>query len=288
MSADNRKLFEMVERMPTFSQSVVRILQLTSTGDAAPKELVRLVEHDPILTMKVLKLVNSAYFGLGRQVTSIKQGVVYIGVNTIKHLAISIAAIGALPRDNTASFDMDAFWTHSLVTGATARMIAQRQGVPRNDAMAYFIAGLLHDIGQVVLAQGLPAEYREVLQVARDTGTCILDRERERLGTDHAEIGSLLGAHWKLPAELVEAIARHHDAAGAGSLQPLGMALFAANQVAKLMDHPDRAISRVEPLPAAVQQWLGLSLEGLVEALDGLPAELEAARAFVQVPGGRT
>ena len=95
MSADNRKLFEMVERMPTFSQSVVRILQLTSTGDAAPKELVRLVEHDPILTMKVLKLVNSAYFGLGRQVTSIKQGVVYIGVNTIKHLAISIAAIGA-------------------------------------------------------------------------------------------------------------------------------------------------------------------------------------------------
>lgn len=288
MSADRRKLFEMVERMPTFSQSVVRILQLTSTGDAAPKELVRLVEHDPILTMKVLKLVNSAYFGLGRQVTSIKQGVVYIGVNTIKHLAISIAAIGALPRDNTAGFDMDAFWTHSLVTGAAARLIAQRQGVPRNDAMAYFIAGLLHDIGQVVLAQGMPAEYRAVLQSASDTGTCILDRERELLGTDHAEIGSLLGEHWKLPAELVEAIAHHHDATGGTGWAPLGMGLIAANQVAKLVDQSASAISRVEPLPAAVQQWLGLSLEGLVEALDGLPAELEAARAFVQVPGGRT
>lgn len=287
MSADKRKLFEMVERMPTFSQSVVRILQLTATGDAAPKELVRLVEHDPILTMKVLKLVNSAYFGLGRQVSSIKQGVVYVGVNTIKHLAISIAAIGALPRENNAGFDMDAFWTHSLVTGAAARLIAQRQGVPRNDVMGYFIAGLLHDIGQVVLAQGMPVEYRAVLQAALAREACILGIEREMLGTDHAEIGSLLGAHWKLPAELVDAIARHHDAGAAASLTALGKSLFAANQVAKLMDHPDRAISRVEPLPVELQQWLGLSLEGLVETLDGLPAELEAARAFVQLPGGK-
>ena len=82
MSADNRKLFEMVERMPTFSQSVVRILQLTSTGDAAPKELVRLVEHDPIPTMKVLKRVNSAHFGPGRQVPPIKPG----GVLFLNHL----------------------------------------------------------------------------------------------------------------------------------------------------------------------------------------------------------
>jgi HD-like signal output (HDOD) protein len=287
MSADNRKLFEMVERMPTFSQSVVRILQLTSSGDAAPKELVRLVEHDPILTMKVLKLVNSAYFGLGRQVTSIKQGVVYIGVNTIKHLAISIAAIGALPRENAAGFDMDAFWTHSLVTGSAARLIAQRQGIPRNDATTWFIAGLLHDIGQVVLAHGMPAEYRTVLKAARERGVCITGVERELLGTDHAEIGSLLGAHWKLPDELVQTIAHHHDAAAAASFPPLGMAIFAANQVAKLTDHPDRAVSRVEPLPDAVRQWLGLSLEDLVDVLDGLPAELDAARAFVQIPGGR-
>ncbi len=287
MSADKRKLFEMVERMPTFSQSVVRIVQLTSTGDAAPKELVRLVEHDPILTMKVLKLVNSAYFGLGRAVTSIKQGVVYIGVNTIKHLAISIAAIGALPRENAAGFDMDAFWTHSLVTASAARLIAQRQGIPRNDATTWFIAGLLHDIGQVVLAHGMPAEYRTVLEAARERGVCITGVERELLGTDHAEIGSVLGAHWKLPDELVQTIAHHHDAAAAASFPPLGMAVFAANQVAKLTDHPDRAVSRVEPLPEAVRQWLGLSLAELVDVLDGLSAELDAARAFVQLPGGR-
>jgi HD-like signal output (HDOD) protein len=282
--ADRRKLFELVERMPTFSQSVLRILQLTSTGNAAPKELVRLVEHDPILTVKVLRLVNSAYFGLGREVTSISQGVVYIGANTVKHLAISIAAIGALPRENTAGFDMQAFWTHSLITGSAARLIAQRQGVPRNDATAWFIAGLLHDIGEVVLAHGMPGEYREVLQVARERDIDIVSVEREHLGTDHAEIGSLLGAHWKLPQELVQTIARHHDAAGAAKLPPLAMAVFAANQVAKLSDHPDRAVSRVEPLPEAVAQWLGLTLADLVVALDGLPAELEAARAFVQLP----
>lgn len=286
MSADRRKLLEMVERMPTFSQSVVRILQLTSSGDAAPKELVRLVEHDPILTMRVLKLVNSAYFGLGRPVTSIKQGVVYIGVNTIKHLAISIAAMGALPRDNTAGFDMDAFWTHSLVTGSAARLIAQRQGVPRNDATAWFIAGLLHDIGQVVLAHGMPAAYREVLQASRARGASLIEVERQVLGVDHAEIGSLLGEHWKLPEELVLTIARHHDAEGAADLPPLGKGVFAANQVAKLTDQPQASISCVEPLPEAIRRWLGLTLGELVDALGQLPAELEAARAFVQLPGG--
>jgi HD-like signal output (HDOD) protein len=275
----------MVERMPTFSQSVVRILQLTATGDAEPRELVHLVEHDPILTLKVLKLVNSAYFGLGRQVSSIKQGVVYVGVNTIKHLAISVAAIGALPRHNAAGFDMDAFWTHSLVTGAAARLIAQRQGVPRNDAMAYFIAGLLHDIGQVVLAQGMPEQYRAVLQAEREKGGSIVAVERELLGTDHAETGSLLGAHWHLPAELVECIAHHHDVAGAGSEAPLVMAVFAANQVARFLDHPDSAVSRAEALPESVRNWLGLTLEQLVEALEGLPDELASARAFVQLPG---
>lgn len=274
--------------MPTFSQSVLRILELTSKGNASPKELVRLVEHDPILTARVLRLVNSAYFGLGREVTSIGQGVVYIGANTIKHLAISIAAIGALPRENTAGFDMQAFWTHSLVTGSAARLIALRQGVPRNDATAWFIAGLLHDIGEVVLAHGMPDEYRRVLQAARETGGCIIRVERELLGTDHAEIGSLLGTHWKLPRELVQTIARHHDAEGADSLTPIGKALFAANQVAKFSDTDGGAVSAVEPLPAAIEGWLGLSLQDLVTALDGLPAELEAARAFVQLPGSDT
>ena len=287
MNTDRRTLFDMVERLPTFSQSVVRILQLTSTGDVAPKELVRLVEHDPILTMKVLRLVNSAYFGLGRPVTSINQGVVYIGVNTIKHLAISIAAIGALPRDNTAGFDMDEFWTHSLVTGAAAKLIAQRQGVHRNDSTGWFIAGLLHDIGQVVLAHGMPGPYRQVLQTVRERGSSLLEVERDLLKTDHAEIGALLGEHWKLPPELVQAIARHHDAAGAASLPPLGMGVFAANQVAKVTGRHERSVSCAEPWPDAIEQWLGLPLDELTTSLDGLHAELEAARAFVELPGGQ-
>lgn len=285
MAGDRQRLFELVERMPTFSQSVLRILEITSTGEAAPKELVRLVEHDPILTMKVLKLVNSAYFGLGRQVTSIKQGVVYVGVNTVKHLAITIAAIGSLPRENAAGFDMDAFWTHSLVTGAAARLIAQRRGVPRNDSTEYFIAGLLHDIGQVVLAHGMPDDYGKVLVAARERQAPLITLEREVLGTDHAETGSLLGTHWKLPTSFIDTIANHHDATGEKPLSPLCMAVFAANQVAKLTEQSGHGISMVEPLPAAVREWLGVTLEALIDALDTLPAEIDAARAFVQLPG---
>lgn len=285
MADDRQRLFEMVDRMPTFSQSVVRILQLTSDIDTAPKELVRLVEHDPILTMKVLKLVNSAYFGLGKKLTSIKQGVVYVGINTIKHLAVSIAAIGALPRDNDAGFDMNAFWSHSLATAAAAKLVAQRQGAPRTELTGFFIAGLLHDIGQVVLAQFMPAAYRAVLAQAREGGAHIAALEADALGTTHAELGALLAEHWKLPAEFVSAIRNHHDPVALAGAGAIDRAVFAGNQVAKLLDDPASRLSPVEPLPEAVQAWLGVPIDELPAQLEGLQTEIEAARAFVQVSG---
>jgi HD-like signal output (HDOD) protein len=284
MSEDRQRLFARVEKMPTFSQTVLRILEITADIDAAPKELVRLVEHDPILTLKVLKLVNSAYFGLGKPVTSVRQGVVYVGVNTIKNLAVSIAAIGALPRTNEAGFGMDEFWSHSLVAAAASKLLAQRFGVARGEATGYFIAGLLHDIGQVVLAQFMPVEYRGVLALSRGGNAHIAEIERMALGTTHAELGAVLATHWRLPAEFVGAIAHHHDTATLAGAPLIERCVFVANQVAKLRTAEAARLSVVEPLPQPLADWLGMPLEDLPASLPGLQQEIESAHSFVRVP----
>ncbi len=284
MMSDKENLFELVERMPTFSQNVVRIIELTSDINSAPKDLVRLVEHDPILTLKVLKLVNSAYFGLSKQVSSIKQGVVYVGVNTIKHLALSIAAIGALPRSNGAGFDMNDFWSHSLVSAAISRLLAQEHGFARGEATSFFIAGLLHDIGQVVFAQFRAAEYREILQRSRQALGHLVELEQQALGMNHAEVGALLAERWQLPAEFVAAIRNHHDGAALEHAPAMDIVVFAANQLAKMQLEESRRLSALEPVPDCVTSWLGMPLAEVPACLPGLSGEIESARAFIEVP----
>ena len=120
---------KMVERMPAFSVSAQKIL--TTDFNCVPRDLVAVIEHDPVLTGTVLKIVNSIYFGLSKTIISIKHAVVVLGLNTVRHLAMTIAAIGSLPRENDAGFDMDEYLQHSLCTGAVSRMLAGRCGVPK-------------------------------------------------------------------------------------------------------------------------------------------------------------
>ena len=284
MAIDSERLFEMVDRMPTFSQSVVRILELTADINASPKDLVRLVEHDPILTMRVLRLVNSAYFGLSRQVTSIKQGVVYIGVNSIRHLAISIAAIGALPRRNDAGFDMNEFWSHSLITATVAKLLALQRGIPKSEGTRFFIAGLLHDIGQVVFAQFVPKEYRPVLIRARETRGPLTEVEENAMGITHAEVGAVLAEYWKLPEEFVTAIRQHHTPSEVETIDTLNTVVYVASQVAKLQLEESRRVSAVETLPPYIVTWLGMPLEEVAGRLPGLADEIEHSRSFIRVP----
>lgn len=283
MQVSNEELVKLVDGMPTFSQNVVRILELTGDINAAPKDLVRLVEHDPILTMKVLKLVNSAYFGLSKKVTSVKQGVVYIGFNTIKNLAVSIAAMGALPRTNNANFDMDDYWLHSLLTASIAKLLAQERGFPRTEITGFFLAGLLHDIGEVVFAQFRSEQYSQILQTTAERACAVEQVEQEVLGTDHAVVGALLAERWQLAAELVNCIRHHHQLDDDTEGDPLTLAVFAANQVAKLHAGEAHCVSVVSELPGPVAAWLGMPLDDVVASLPSLESELENARSFVQV-----
>ena len=153
-----KKLGEAVERMPAFPKSVQKILELTRDLNCSPKVLVQVIENDPVMTMKILRVLNSAYYSLPSKITSINHSVVFLGLNTVKNIALSIAAIGILHKQNAADFDVNQYLLHSLTTAAIAKHLCSKIGGA--DQMDCYVAGLLHDFGKVVFAQFLPEGFR--------------------------------------------------------------------------------------------------------------------------------
>lgn len=283
MELSEKNINDMLEDIPTFSQSVIRILELTADINCPTKDLVSHITHDPILTARVLKLVNSAYFGLSRKVTSIQQSVVYVGINTIKNLAVSVAAMGSLPQSNKAGLDMSSFWLHSLVTAVVAKLLAEKNDIPGAEVSTFFISALLHDIGEIVLSQAHPSIYEGVLEEAKKMERPLYEIEQEVFGLNHATVGARLAEKWKLPQAMADAIRYHHDPNQISDDQMLNRIVFVANQLAKTLDGVSKEESISGDMPASVQSWLGGPLEKVVDSLPNLEEEIESAKVFIQL-----
>ncbi|MCP5160319.1 MAG: HDOD domain-containing protein [Hahellaceae bacterium] len=281
MPIDQSKLTRLVETLPAFPESAQKIIALTSRVDCSPKQLVKIIEHDPVLTMKVLKLVNSAYFGLSREVKSVNHAVVYVGINTIKNLAISVATTGTLPKQNAAGLDTRALWYHSLKVGVLAKILAEEHGTPSTQTVNYFVGGLLHDIGRLLVAHFFPDEYKSMLSHINASQDSILESEALVLGITHAEIGAMVSEHWQLPAELQHCI-RHHHSTQAELLvnAPLTMAVNAANLLIHLKDEPEKIT-----IPECILQWLGAPVEDVLARLTTLENEVDKAVSFIEIAG---
>jgi putative nucleotidyltransferase with HDIG domain len=244
-----------------------------------PKDLVEVIDKDPVLTVKILKVVNSAYYSLPKQITSVGHSVVYLGFNTIKNLALSIAAIGMLPKTNEAGFDGQQYLLHSLSTAAIAKQLALKSGDA--DPMDCFIAGLLHDFGKVVLAQFMPGEFRQALEASQQQGSSLHLALRETLGVDHAVVGAMLVEKWRFAPNLVETIRHQYGPELADS--DMIACVFAANQISKKLGFGFAGNMLVEEFPPAVAKRLGGSLDEVITALGDLNPLFEEAKIFSKI-----
>lgn len=214
----SNRLSAAVERMPAFPKSVQRILELTRDINCPPKELVAVIEKDPVIAIKILKIVNSAYFSLPSKVTSISQSVVFLGLNTLKNLALNFSTIGMLPRRNAAGFDMQGYLMHSLLTAGIARELVDRYADGEADATDAYTVGLLHNFGKVVFAQFMPQEFHRALELSASEQVALHVAEEAIIGADHAYVGAMLAQHWQFPSSLVACISGHHMGSGEGAL----------------------------------------------------------------------
>ena len=272
------KLAAAVDRMPAFPKSVQRILELTSDVNCSPKDLVQVIDKDPVVTVKILRVVNSSYYSLPRQVTSISHAVVYMGFNSVKNLALSVAAIGVLPKNNAAGFDANQYLLHSLATASIAKQLALR--VDNADPTDCFIAGLLHDFGKVVFVQFMPAEFRKALELSQADGSSLHLALREVIGVDHAVVGAMLVEKWRFAAPLVETI--RHQFGDERKDSDMIACVFAANQISKKRKFGFAGNPLVEELPPDLAKRLGGSLDEVVVSLGDVDKLFDEAKIFAK------
>lgn len=274
----SKRLEDAVARMPAFPKSVQKILELTRNINCAPKDIVGVIEKDPVVTVKILKVLNSAFYALPNKVTSVNRAVVFLGINTVKNLALSFASVGVLPKSNSAGFDMERYLRHSLITAGVARQIAATHADGRIDPMDCYIAGLLHDFGKVVFAQFMADEFKQALAASQENESRLHQAEQEVIGADHTVVGSMLAERWQFPEGLVECIRHHHDAEIPPNL--FSECLYVADTLSKRIANPEAPLSGYDPTWRG--KALGLSVDDIAASLGDLGRFASEADMFLQ------
>ncbi|HMB70615.1 MAG TPA: HDOD domain-containing protein, partial [bacterium] len=192
--------------IPTLPPVLLQVWDLTHQDDTSAADLGRAIESDPGLTGALLRLANSAYFGFPRKVATVTQAVVILGFATVKSLAMGASVFRALPT-RSGALDPSGFFHHSLMAAMASRMVMER--VRPGQAGTAFSAGILHDLGKLVIAEFLPDALPGIAERV-EGGLAPEQAEREELGLSHAGIGAWFSATWSFPDELAAAVRWHH------------------------------------------------------------------------------
>lgn len=272
-----------LEPFPGVARSV---LELAASDDAVALDLVAVIRTDPGLTAKVLKLCNSAYYGFQREIASIEEAGVLLGVSVLVNLVLTSTTSRCFRDYGSASRETHRrLWRECLTNALASRLIAARHG--QADRERAYTAGLLQNIGKLVLERFL-AEERGAVHAAVEAGAAQVEAEREVLGIDHAEIGARLTGAWGLPEVLVDAI-RHHHAPERASVEPkLAATIHLAERCAQRLESaPDEAtedaVTEAPPSVHAALRATRLSSEDLAALERPLLQELVRAQDFLLV-----
>lgn len=266
-----------VQDLPALPTVVMRILKETESPDACTHTIERMLAADQALTSKVLRVVNSAYYGLSGQVTSLSQAIVILGLQQIRNLVLSVSAYSAIkPRTARQQETMRVFWLHSFGTAAATQIIAQRKRLSIQDAETAFVGGLLHDIGRLFLFSNFTQTYDQVIRYAEQKKMPVEKAELRLLGMDHGAVGAQMAEHWKLPKPLVKMIGEH-EAPSQDIVDPLLYALCIADWITKdLYFDPERI--EVAPPSDFVMAWLNFTPEDLDWLKDETKAKIDDAQ----------
>jgi putative nucleotidyltransferase with HDIG domain len=203
------RILRSVDRLPTLPTVYTKLTQLLRSPNATVKEIGSIISEDQAMAVKVLKIVNSAFYGLPNKIGSLKHAIVILGLNQIRTLVLATSTLQMFQKfESDHSFDMQKFWEHSIGCAVAARVLAETASLRSPDDA--FTGGLLHDIGKLVHVVYLNEEFAAVVGDIEESGVPMIESEQRILGHDHAYTGKELAIKWSLSQGTVEMIAQHH------------------------------------------------------------------------------
>jgi putative nucleotidyltransferase with HDIG domain len=275
-----------IEKMPSLPTSVAKILEVCNDPKASPADLNRIISVDPVLMGKVMKLINSAYYGLNQEITSLVRAIIMLGINTVKNLSLSTAVFGTSGKAiKSQALNMDGFWRHSLCVGVTAKLIATERKVDKKMLEEYFIGGLLHDIGKIPLNNRLSEDYVQVMALSDREVLPLYQAESQIFGMNHADVGGIIVDSWKLGYEIQDAVRYHHAPQSyEGEHKDLLYTVAMANNFANVTEIGFAGDRYPEKLTPEITDYLQMSITYLEDEMEErVQAEIEKARIFLQV-----
>lgn len=245
-----------IRDLPSLSAIVVELLSTMEQEDLDVHLLGAKIALDQSLTAKTLRLANSSFYGMPSKVTTIGQAISVLGFHSIRTLVTACAVTSSFPANG--SIDFQSFWRHSVGTAVSAKLLAPFFKINPDTA---FTAGLLHDIGALVLSTCFPADYARMLAHRKEHDCYLIEAEHAVLGLDHAAAGSALAAYWKFPEAMQTAVAHHHAPLAPGE-QALAALIQTANIFAHALDLSGEPDEMAPPMPQGLWDRLGLDQAG--------------------------
>ena len=270
------KVVSRVGDLPAIPAIVTEVMELTSDPNVSVSSVSVLIERDPVLTAKLLKISNSAYFGMRQVVGTLKLALVILGVREVRNMVLGIASIDTFRDEDTEILlGQGGLWRHSLLVAGIAKKLGSHLGLSHQGED--FIAGLLHDIGKLVLWKRLGQEYRQLYGRAKQEGLPLHRLEEDVFGFNHADAAAALAESWNLPETLTFAIGAHHLDRDRISLDGPAPRLAALVRIANGASHDDFEAENVGSLASCTDEAAWKALE-----TDEGPLDLESRREILE------
>lgn len=237
--------FARLKTLPKMSALLMEVMQQID-GSQNMAMLVDKIAMDPSMTVQILRIANSSFYGMSREISSVREAIVLLGLNRIKNMVISIYFSRILPVWHK-DFDYNLFWHHSMAVAECTRQLANHTGASPDLA---FTAGLLHDIGELIIVMLFPDQLSQLVETSAKFG---IEAEQELLGFDHPTIGGKAAQYWNLPKAIQEAIEQHETPPGPNTGKSLGLLIHTANLLLLKVEQSDKfALEKHELVCAAL------------------------------------
>lgn len=289
LRSDNFLLQRYVEKamvdLPALPTVIVKVLQATEKDTVTTSEIESLLSSDAAMTTKLLKVVNSAYFGLPRQVGNIGQAIAILGMHQVRNLVLSVGVLNALSSPSPRVVEVQkAFWEHSFAAATCSQNLARQRGLSNHAQDLAFVGGLLHDVGRLFLFTLFNQPYQQVMSESAKLGEAIIVTENRVLGTSHAELGGMLADKWNFPTDLAELIRYHEEperVPNPGNLQLLSCIHASDRLASELWEGPQSASQY--PWNQQVVEWLAFGPEEMAALREDVKSYVEQARVLLGV-----
>jgi HD-like signal output (HDOD) protein len=281
---------QLISRVPSSLGSYAPVLnEIEAALESPERSLVTVseaIEKDPDLTARLLRLSNSSFYGFSSRLATVNEAISLIGIQQVRDLVLASTVIDQFSGVAAEFVSMESFWQHSLACGIGARLLANKRRLPQADK--FFVAGLLHDVGRLVLIAHAPEAAQQVFHLYRQERLLLTEAEMRVLGFDHQQIGGALLQLWKFPISLVLAVSCHHQPESSEAAYEEAAVVHLADHLVNAMQIGSSGECHVPPLSMRAWKALGFSTAMLPSIVNGIDEQFEAVQEIFLANRGHT